>query len=400
MKQFKFAIIGAGLRGKNLYKETIYHRDYIDLVAVCDPYQDKAEYIADLCVEKTGKARPKIYTDYQKCLKEEKLDAVLVSTSWQGHIEVAMLAMELGVPVACEVGGAYSIESLWEIVRCYERTKTPIMLMENCCYGRLEMLALNMKRLGVLGKIAHCQGCYRHDCRPQIANGEKLRHYRLNQYIHRNADNYPTHEIGPIAKMLDINCGNKFTSLVSMGNTPIGMEEYIKERNIENLKDVKFNQSDIVTTMLKCQNGELVTITLGTSLPRYYTRGLLVEGTKGLICEENQSVFLENEQPEEVWKWKEFNNIDKYYEKYDHKIWANYKPAEGGGHGGMDDLVFDAFFNALDQGKPMPIDVYDMATWLAITVLSEQSLATGQPVAFPDFTDGKWITKKNEFEID
>ena len=40
----------------------------------------------------------------------------------------------------------------------------------------------------------------------------------------------------------------------------------------------------------------------------------------------------------------------------------------------------------------MPIDVYDMAAWMVITPLSEQSIAYGgMPQAIPDFTRGKWM---------
>ena len=40
-----------------------------------------------------------------------------------------------------------------------------------------------------------------------------------------------------------------------------------------------------------------------------------------------------------------------------------------------------------------PIDVYDAATYMAITALSEQSVAMGGlPQAFPDFTHGKWTS--------
>jgi predicted dehydrogenase len=304
--------------------------------------------------------------------------------------------MEKGIPVACEVGGAYSIQQLWELVRCYERTKTPIMMMENCCYGRLELLALNMKRLGLLGKISHCDGGYRHDLREMI-KGSK--HYRIWEYLHRNAEDYPTHEIGPIAKLLDINCGNRFVSLVSVGSLAQGLDEYAKEKNLTQWEGQHFRRSDIITTVIKCENGETVTMTLDTCLPRYYSRGFTVHGTKGLICEENSSVYLENEFPSECWEWQEnYNNVQKYYEKYDHKRWQGYKPGKEG-HGGMDYLVFNAFFEALEEGKEMPIDVYDMATWMAITVLSEQSISTGQAIAFPDFTDGKWISRKNNFEL-
>jgi hypothetical protein len=63
----------------------------------------------------------------------------------------------------------------------------------------------------------------------------------------------------------------------------------------------------------------------------------------------------------------------------------------------MDTLVFDAFFGALQNGLPMPIDVYDMAAWMSITALSEQSIAEGgAPVAIPDFTDGRWTCREEE----
>ncbi len=398
MKKYKIALIGVGGRGEGLYRVALRQREYLDFVAVCDNYLEKCEYIANEMVE-DGRPRPAIYTDYKKCIDETKPDVIVVATAWEAHLKVSMYAMNKNIPVACEVGGAYSLKQLWELVRCYEKTKTPIMMLENCCYGQMELLALNMKRLGLLGKIAHCEGGYRHDLREEVTTGAEKKHYRLQQYIHRNCENYPTHEIGPIAKLLDINCGNRFVSLFSMGNTAIGLEEYVKEKDIKSLKGVKFQQSDVVTTVIKCAGGQTITITLDTCLPRYYSRGFLVQGTKGLICEENRSVYLQDAFSEECWSWKEnFNNIDKYYEKYNHKIWRNYKPGKDG-HGGMDTLVFNAFFEALDKGEEMPIDVYDFATWACISVLSEQSLSTGLPVAFPDFTDGKWIIRKNNFAL-
>ena len=63
----------------------------------------------------------------------------------------------------------------------------------------------------------------------------------------------------------------------------------------------------------------------------------------------------------------------------------------------MDYLVLRAFVEALQDNKPFPIDVYDAASWLCITALSEQSIAMGSmPVPVPDFTDGKWIYRKGE----
>ena len=60
----------------------------------------------------------------------------------------------------------------------------------------------------------------------------------------------------------------------------------------------------------------------------------------------------------------------------------------------MDGLVIAAFADAIRNSRPTPIDVYDVAAWMATTTLSEQSIALGSaPVAYPDFTNGKWMTR-------
>ena len=65
------------------------------------------------------------------------------------------------------------------------------------------------------------------------------------------------------------------------------------------------------------------------------------------------------------------------------------------GHGGMDYLEFKAFFGAILNDEEMPIDVYDAAAWMAITPLSEQSIALGgMPQAIPDFTRGAWLLRE------
>jgi hypothetical protein len=85
------------------------------------------------------------------------------------------------------------------------------------------------------------------------------------------------------------------------------------------------------------------------------------------------------------------------YEDYLPGFWRNATEREKSlGHGGMDYFQFKAFFRAIQNGEEMPIDVYDMAAWMAVTPLSEQSIAQGgAPQAMPDFTRGKWILRKS-----
>ena len=93
------------------------------------------------------------------------------------------------------------------------------MFLENCCFGRGELMVLNMVRQGLFGEIVHCQGGYRHDLRGEVSTGREMRHYRFRNYLGRNCENYPTHELGPAANVLDINRGNRMLTLVSVSYT-------------------------------------------------------------------------------------------------------------------------------------------------------------------------------------
>ncbi|QJD87109.1 Gfo/Idh/MocA family protein [Cohnella herbarum] len=393
----RIGIIGLGGRGMGLLEIIILKMKDVEVVAVCDLHEDRRNRAADV-IEMAGNSRPIATSHYNEVLDMASVDAVVITTSWSSHIHIAIDAMEKGKYAACEVGGAYSIQECWKLVEAYERTKVPCMLLENCCYGRDELMVLNMVKLGVFGELVHASGGYHHDLRYEIANGKENRHYRLNEYVHRNCENYPTHELGPIAKVLDINRGNRMMSLVSVSSKAAGMQEYLKNKSANSeLANTRFMQGDIVTTIIKCDRGETLTLTLDTTLPRYYSRGFTVRGTKALFMEDNRSLFIDGEHDKYETKWKtQWDNADGYREKYDHPIWQSYlREGVREGHDGMDWLVFKAFFDSVKSGTQTPIDVYDMAAWMSISSLSEDSIAMGgQPVAIPDFTNGKWIGAK------
>jgi len=330
------------------------------------------------------------------------VDGVIITTSWHQHINICVEAMEAGKYVACEVGGAYSVQECWKLVETRERTGVPVTMLENCCFGRNEMMLLNMAQTGALGKVVHCEGGYRHDLRYEIAYGQENRHYRLNNYLHRNTENYPTHELGPIAKILRINRGNRMLKLTSVASKAEGMKEYLKTYKPEDaeLAEAEFRQGDVVNTIITCAGGETILLTLDTTLPRYYSRGFTVQGTKGMFCEENMSLFLEGEEHTKdhfppVWQ-KHWNNVEQYRDRFEHPIWKQYI-IDGivAGHDGMDWLVYCDFVAAMQEGRDPYIDVYDMAAWMCISALAEESVAMGgMPVAIPDFTNGAWVNRK------
>lgn len=392
MSKIKVGVVGLGCRGKMLLEEVILLMpDVYEVVAVSDYYKDRAEDVAALVKEKSGRDVA-AETDYKKVVDNPEVEAVVIAASWEMHVEVAVYAMKAGKAVAMEVGGAYDLKECWELVETYEATKTPFMFLENCCFGENELMVLNMVKSGLFGEIVHCEAGYHHDIRDEVSGGEKNRHYRLRNYINRNCENYPTHTIGPLAKALDINHGNRFVSLTSTSTKAVGLNEYIRNHfpEDEKLMNTRFNQGDIVVTVIKTARGEVITHTLDTTLPGISSRGLLVRGSKGMYDTDMKTVMVDNAEIE-----NKDGNVVEYKEKYRHPIWKEFiEKGVQGGHGGMDWLEFEAFADCLKNNKPMPVDVYDAATWMAVSILSEHSILMGSaPVVFPDFTRGKWINK-------
>jgi predicted dehydrogenase len=391
-------LLGCGNRGLSLLKTCILPRQDVRVAAVCDVYEDRQEAAADQVI-KAGQGRPRKTADYREILAMPEIDGVIIASGWAPHVEISCAAMRAGKYSACEVAGAYSLDDCWRLVHTYEETGTPSMLLENCCYGRYELMVLNMVRQGLFGEIVHCAGGYHHDLRRPLAESRENRHYRLDDYLYRNCENYPTHELGPIAKILDINRGNRMLRLNSMASKAAGLQEFIRSRNKGDPGEAEQRvvQGDIVTTVITCARGETIVLTLDTTLPRAYSRGFEVRGTRGMFFEDNRSIFLEGEHNSFEFNGRGlWGNADNYFEGYEHPIWQDYlKEGIKGGHDGMDWLEFTAFYNAIRRGEPVPIDVYDMAAWMSITCLSEDSIAAGgAPAAIPDFTNGKWMTDR------
>ena len=395
----KLGVIGLGGRGFSWVKALTEMKD-VEIVAVSDDYQDRIDRAAQHVEENKGK-RPAGYTDYHQLLAESDAEAIVVFTSWETHIRVGIDALKSGRRVGLEVGGACSMEECWEMVHTSEQTGIPLMLLENCCYGENEMLVLNMVKKGLFGTLVHCQGGYQHDLRTEIGNGDVNRHYRQNNFLNRNGELYPTHELGPIAKDLCINRGNRMVSLVSMASKASGLHEwFVANRPDTPFATAQVNEGDIVTTMIKCAGGETIVLTHDCTLPRPYSRGGRVQGTKGLWMEDNKSIYLEPADakfdPENPYPSHEWKSQEDYREQYEHPLWKAFKASEKtGGHGGMDYLVMRAFIESVQNHTVPPIDVYDAAAWLSVTVLSEQSIALGSaPVAVPDFTSGMWMHRE------
>ena len=133
--------------------------------------------------------------------------------------------MENGKHAATEIPAAYTLEDCWKLVEYAEKYEKNCSMMENVNYGRMEMLAFNLVRQGLLGDILHAEGGYLHDLRSIKFEDRDEGLWRRAHAMQRNGNMYPTHGLGPIANCMDNNRGDRFATLVSMSSPSRGLQE-------------------------------------------------------------------------------------------------------------------------------------------------------------------------------
>src|ERR1700712_2433343 len=171
----RLGYIGVGSRGMSHVTEGLL-RDDVEIVAVCDIQESSLKVFREF-VAKKGHAPIKEYTGgldaYKKLLDRKDIDAVIIATPWQFHKDQAIDAMKAGKYVGCEVIAGLTVEDHWDIVNTHEKTGVPYMTLENVCYRRDVMAALNMIRQGLFGEIIHLEGGYTHNLRGVLFNNGK-----------------------------------------------------------------------------------------------------------------------------------------------------------------------------------------------------------------------------------
>ena len=380
--KIKVSVIGLNDRGKYLLSLLLDMED-VEVTAICDLDQKLLLGSAGKVFEKYGR-QVMATTDADYAIKRDDTDAVFIFTSWNSHISLAYEAMKAGKYVGVEVGPGASVDEAWRLVRISEETGMPCMMLENCSYGEKELMLLNMIKKGLFGELIHCEAGYMHDCR---FFADDLKNERAFHYLRRNCDLYPTHGLGPVMTWLGINRGNRFLTVSSVATKARGMTERYKSRHPG--FDGEFRAGDLVTTTLTCAGGETVLLTYNCASPRPYSRGNVVQGTKGIYSEYVGKIYVEGHGEND--KWDDLGN----YREYTHPLWKDKEKIQGLGHGGMDCLVLRAFVEAVKNGTDTPIDVYDSAVLAAVCAIAEESAALGgKPLPIPDFTDGKWLRRK------
>ena len=300
------------------------------------------------------------------------IDVVYNCAPWSLHVPVAVCAMENGKHALVEVPAVFTVEDCWRLVETAERTGRHCMQLENCCYGEIELLALNIARKGMLGRIVHGEGAYLHDLRSYNYNSpeeDASWHYRDYWRLHWNAahkgNQYCTHGLGPICQCMGVNRGDRLDYLVSLESAQSGFEEYAKAKYPADdwRASEKVAMGDMNTTLVRTVGGRSIMIQHGIATPRPYSRLNTLIGTRGILTDYPFRVGWEDAPGKGVHTYFDDARAASVREDFMHPLWrqAGMLAQEVGGHDGMDLIMDLRWAYCLQNGLPLDQDVYDLA---------------------------------------
>lgn len=411
MKAVRVAFVGLGMRGPGAV-ERFSHIPGVEVVALCDYVPERAERCQQI-LRKAGLKPADVYSGpdgYKEVCARPDVDLVYVATDWDHHFPVAKAALESGKNTAIEVPSAMNLEQCWELINLSEKNRKHCMILENCCYDWFELRALNMAQQGVFGEVLRAQGAYIHNLddfwgaywsNPE--NDPDKLGWRMKYNKENRGDVYATHGLGPVAQVMDIHRGDRFTTLTAMDTKSVHGKEYVEKKTGKKCDD--YRNGDHTTTLMRTANGKVVEIQHNVMNPQPYNRLYQLTGTKGFANKYPVEGFaIDAAQLKATGNTPKVDDLSSHgfmpaaekkalEEKYEHPIIKKYgaMAQKVGGHGGMDFFMDARMVYCLQNGLPLDMDVYDLAEWCSLAELGSLSMDNNSAaVAFPDFTRGHW----------
>lgn len=393
LETVRIGFVGVGNRGLFLLGNLL-EIEGVRITAVCDIVPDRVKN-AQKRVTAKGQLEPAAFSngerDYESLCRRDDVDLVYIATPWDSHTPIAVYAMEHGKHAALEVPAAMTLDECWQLVNTAELTRRHCMMLENCCYGEIELLVLNMVRQGLLGDLTHGEAGYLHEARDYLLQGSDAANWRRRFVMNLNGNLYPTHGLGPVAEYMGIHAGDKFDYLVSMSSLERALSQRRDALPADHPRRAdRFACGDINTSLIRTALGRSIMVQYSLAQPRPYSRINLIAGTTGTFADYPPRLHLDGKPDEWI------TDLDPYREKYQHPLWKklNDRAQKSGGHGGMDFVMNWRLIQCLREGLPLDMTVYDAAAWSSVVPLSIESVAKGSaPVQVPDFTRGAWKTQ-------
>ena len=402
MERIRVGFVGIGERGTT----AVFRVSGIpgtETAALADLRRDQCERAKAWLEERGRPGAKRIHGGEEESWKavcdDPDVDVVYVTAPAPLHPRIVLYALRAGKHVLTEVPGAQTLDEAWEIVETCEKARRHCMMLENCCYGEMEMLAWNLAHKGLLGTLVHAEGGYIHNLVwRQLEDNFRNRANFGGGTVHGFGNTYPTHALGPICLYMDVNRGDRMQSVVSMSSLAAANREFAEATYPPDSwqRRTEWLTGDMNTSIIRTARGRTIMMQYSTASPRPYSRINLVQGTKGCFYDYPPRLALAQKPGDEA-EWMDAAAFEKARKEHMHPLWrtTGELAAKDGGHGGMDFIMDLRWVWCLRNGLPLDMDVYDLASWSAIVPCTGESDRNGgAPVEIPDFTRGGWKTAK------
>ena len=380
LKVVRVAFVGLGMRGTSAV-DRFTHIPGVQIMALCDYEQSRAE-ACNAFLQRASMPPADIYSGeegYKALCKRKDIDLVYIATDWNHHFPVAQCALENGKHAAIEVPSAMNMREIWALINLAETTRKHCVMLENCCYDFFELNTLNMAQKGLFGDIIYAQGAYRHELSPYWQHYWKTNPadnlgWRLDYNRRFRGDLYATHGLGPIAQVLNIHRGDRMKTLVGMDTHSFNGAKRVQEATGEPCND--FKNGDHTTTLIRTELGKVIEIHHNVMTPQPYNRMYQLTGTEGFankypvegyalsaqkMSDGGVKPSSDNLTGHEYLSKSDAAALEKQYTAELVKRYGD-EAKEVGGHGGMDFIMDSRLVYCLQNGLPMDIDVYDLAS--------------------------------------
>ena len=149
-KKKKVALVGTGSRGTGMWGKPIYQdfKDVIDYVGLCDPNEGRLKYAQSYINNQIP-----IYTDFEKMMKEQKPDILIVTTVDATHSDYIVRGMELGADIVTEKPMTTDETKCQAILDAERKTGKKVTVTFNYRYSPHRQKIYEILRSGAIGDI-------------------------------------------------------------------------------------------------------------------------------------------------------------------------------------------------------------------------------------------------------
>ncbi|MCK5850287.1 MAG: Gfo/Idh/MocA family oxidoreductase [Kiritimatiellae bacterium] len=355
-KRIRVGVIGVG-RGMTFARAA--KRVGLDLVAICDTWEDKLQKVGSQMNVTT-------YTDYDKFL-EHDMDAVVLANYFHQHAPFAIKALKAGKHVLSECAACHTMSEGVALARAVEKSNKIYMLAENYPYMVFNQEMRRLYRKGTIGEFKYGEGEYVHPFSAEQALGLSPGFDHWRNWI--PSTYYCTHSIAPVMYITD--------------TRPVKVNAFVVPYDYNDSNMIRSASLSDVTAMIALRmDNDAVVKSLHGQL-HGHGNFVRIHGSKGLMenCRHGDKLRLRiyRERFE-----KKKNEPEEIVYKPDFP--SHHKDATKAGHSGGDFWTNFHFSQAIKTGKQPYLDVYKAIDMSIVGIQAYRSaLADGVPMDLPDF---------------